>query len=115
MNGGGGKGKEWKGRYASRNFKNKNKKCTINSKGQKITKFPKNQKSVAHRKNQVDRDGGSVVYKVKCTIRWIRASGDQEKGTVREVQSHQRETFVKKLFGIEKAIACRYLFCRRIL
>jgi hypothetical protein len=49
--------KEWNDRYASRNFKMKNPKSTINSKEQNnITKFPKNSKDVAHRKNQVGRD-----------------------------------------------------------
>ena len=100
--------KEWNDRYASRNFKMKNPKSTINSKDQNnITKFPKNSKDVAHRKNQVGRDwriGGvqSALYdrfeQVGTRKRYSTAST--------EYRSHPRETFVKKLFGMEKGIAC---------
>ena len=95
MNGGGGKGKEWNGRYASRNFKNKKNKskCTINSKEQNITKFPKKKisKDVAHRKNQADRDGGSVVYVQSAPYDGFEQVGTRKKVQYSKHRSHQRE------------------------
>lgn len=85
----------------ARTLKIKNPKSTINSKEQNnITKFPKILKDVAHRKNQVGRDGGSVVYKAYYTIdssKW--GPGKRYSTASTEYRSHQRETFVKKLFG----------------